>query len=226
MKKFIKIKRFEMKKKVLPLSFIIALRFLGLFIVLPVLSVYALSLEGANEILVGVVIGGYALTQVIFQVPFGMVSDKWGRKNTIIFGLIIFILGSIVCAMSNDIYSLMFGRFLQGAGAIGAVVTAMISDVVKEEVRAKAMAMMGGSIAGAFAIAMMVGPIMGAKYGVSSLFWLTAVLSLLAIVILVTLVPQAPKIVHSYSEEESKISVVLKDKNLMKMNITNLLQKG
>ncbi len=215
-----------MKKKVLPLSFIIALRFLGLFIVLPVLSVYALSLEGANEILVGVVIGGYALTQVIFQVPFGMVSDKFGRKNTIIFGLIIFILGSIVCALSNDIYSLMFGRFLQGAGAIGAVVTAMISDVVKEEVRAKAMAMMGGSIAGAFAIAMMVGPIMGAKYGVASLFWLTAILSLLAIIILVTLVPQAPKIIHSYTEDESKISVVLKDKNLMKMNITNLLQKG
>jgi len=215
-----------MKKKVLPLSFIIALRFLGLFIVLPVLSVYALSLDGATEILVGMVIGGYALTQVIFQVPFGLASDKFGRKNTIIFGLIIFIIGSIVCAISNDIYMLLLGRFLQGAGAIGAVVTAMISDMVKEEVRAKAMAIMGGSIAASFAIAMMAGPLIGASFGISSLFWITAILSLVAIVVLITLVPQAPKIIHSYSEDESKINIVLKDKNLIKMNITNLLQKG
>jgi len=195
--------------------------------VLPVLASYIENdIEGGNVFFAGVIIGGYALTQVIFQIPFGLASDRLGRKNTIAIGLVIFILGSIVCAMSSDVYTLMLGRFLQGAGAIGAVVTAMISDIVKEEVRAKAMAMMGGSIAGAFALSMMLGPIVGGKYGVNTLFWLTAIFASLAIVILYAIVPQAPKIIHSYSEDESKMSLILKDKNLMKMNITNLLQKG
>jgi predicted MFS family arabinose efflux permease len=215
-----------MIKSVLPLSLIIALRFLGLFIVLPILSVYALSLEGANELLVGIIIGGYALTQMIFQVPFGALSDKIGRKKTIIFGLIIFALGSIVCAISSDIYMLMIGRFLQGAGAIGAVVTAMISDVVKEEQRAKAMAMMGGSIAASFALSMALGPVIGGLWGAGTLFWITAVLSLLAIGILITKVPPVPVIYHDVSEEDKRLSNIFKDANLIRMNITNFLQKG
>jgi MFS family permease len=132
-----------MIKSVLPLSLIIALRFFGLFLVLPIISVYAMNLEGATPTLVGIVIGGYALTQMIFQVPFGMISDKLGRKKTIIIGLLLFAAGSLICALSSDIYSLLFGRLLQGAGAIGAVVTATISDLVKEEQRPKAMATMG-----------------------------------------------------------------------------------
>ena len=126
-----------MIKSILPLSSIIALRFLGLFLVLPVISAYAINLEGATTTLVGVVVGGYALTQMIFQVPFGVISDKLGRKGTIVIGLILFIIGSLICALSNDIWTLVLGRFLQGAGAIGAVVTAMISDLVPEEKRPK-----------------------------------------------------------------------------------------
>ena len=143
-----------MIKSVMPLSFIIALRFFGLFIVLPVISVYALSLDGANATLVGIVVGGYALTQVVFQVPFGVMSDKLGRKGTIITGLLLFAIGSLICAIATDIYTLMLGRLLQGSGAIGAVVTAMISDLVKEHERSKAMALMGSFIGLAFAIAM------------------------------------------------------------------------
>jgi MFS family permease len=210
--------------KVMPLSFIIALRFFGLFIVMPVLSVYALGLKNADEITVGIVIGGYALTQMVFQLPFGMLSDKIGRKKTLLIGLVIFALGSIVCALSNDIYTLMFGRFLQGAGAIGAVVTAMISDSVKEEIRAKAMAVMGGSIALSFAFAMFLGPVIGGMYGVDKLFWLTAVLAFVAIVILYTKVPTPPVITHEYEDE--RLSVIFKNKDLMKMNITHFLQKG
>lgn len=210
--------------KVLPLSFIISLRFFGLFIVMPVLSVYALSLKGADEVLVGIVIGGYALTQMFFQLPFGMLSDKIGRKTTLLTGLLIFVAGSIVCALSSDIYMLIFGRFLQGAGAIGAVVTAMISDSVKEEIRAKAMAVMGGSIALSFAFAMLLGPIIGGMYGVDKLFWLTGVLALIAIVILYTKVDNPPVISHVYENEP--LIKILKNKNLMKMNITHFLQKG
>ena len=214
-----------MFKKVLPLSSILFLRFLGLFLVLPVLSVYALDLEGATPFLVGIIVGGYALTQAIFQVPFGTMSDKFGRKPTILFGLLIFLIGSLICAFSTDIYTLMFGRFLQGAGAIGSVVTAMISDLVEEEVRGKAMAIMGGFIAMSFALAMGLGPVVAANFGISTIFLITAVLAVLAIVVLFTKVPTPPKIKHIY-HGTVKTSDILKDNNLLNMIIINAMQKG
>ena len=214
-----------MFKKVLPLSSILFLRFLGLFLVLPVLSVYALDLDGATPFLVGVIVGGYALTQAIFQVPFGSMSDKIGRKPTILFGLIIFLIGSLVCAYSTDIYTLMIGRFLQGAGAIGSVATAMIADLVEENSRGKAMAIMGGFIALSFAFAMGLGPVIASYYGISSIFFITAVLTVLSIIILFTKVPTPPKIKHIY-HTDSKTSDILKDNNLLNMIVINTLQKG
>lgn len=213
-----------MIKQTIPLSIILALRFFSLFVVLPMFSLYALQKDGVNEILIGISIGGYALTQMIFQVPFGILSDKIGRKTTIIIGLIIFAIGSILCAVSSDIYTLIFGRFLQGVGAIGAVVTAMISDLVVEEIRAKAMAVMGGSIAISFALAMMAGPIIGAKYGIDTIFWITAIVSIVSIVF-VFKTKNPPKISHDYDTKVS-LSNILKDKNILIMNITNFLQKG
>lgn len=215
-----------MFKTIFPLSLIISFRFLGLFIVLPVLSVYALHLEGSNEFLVGVTIGGYALTQMFLQIPFGILSDKIGRKITIFVGLVIFLIGSLVCAYSDTIYGLMIGRFLQGAAAIGAVGTAMISDMVKEEVRGKAMAIMGGCIAASFAISMMLGSLIGGFYGVDKLFYITAALSIFSMIVLYTKVPNPPKIIHHYGADETELKHILKDKDLMKMNITNMLQKG
>lgn len=215
-----------MFKTIFPLSLIISFRFLGLFIVLPVLSVYALHLEGSNEFLVGVTIGGYALTQMFLQIPFGILSDKIGRKITIFVGLVIFLIGSLVCAYSDTIYGLMIGRFLQGAAAIGAVGTAMISDMVKEEVRGKAMAIMGGCIAASFAISMMLGSLIGGFYGVDKLFYITAALSIFSMIVLYTKVPNPPKIIHHYGADERELKHILKDKDLMKMNITNMLQKG
>lgn len=214
-----------MFKKVFPLSAILSLRFLGLFLVLPVISIYALELEGSTPLLVGIVVGGYALTQALFQVPFGTMSDKIGRKPTLLFGLLIFFVGSIICAYSDDIYSLMIGRFLQGAGAIGSVITAMISDLVPEETRGKAMAIMGASIAMSFALAMGLGPVLGAKYGVEFLFILTAVFAVLAIVLLFTKVPTPPKIKHTY-HAAAKTSDILRDPNLLNMIVINAMQKG
>ena len=214
-----------MFKKVLPLSAILSLRFLGLFLVLPVLSVYAMTLSGATPLLVGIIVGGYALTQAIFQVPFGAMSDKIGRKPTIFVGLVIFLIGSVISAMSTDIYILMFGRFLQGAGAIGSVITAMISDLVEENIRGKAMAMMGGTIALSFALAMGLGPVIGAHYGVPVLFWITSILAVLAMVLLFTKVPTPPKIKHIY-HNTTKTSDILKDPNLLSMIVINGMQKG
>lgn len=214
-----------MFKSVLPLSSIIALRFLGLFLVLPVISVYAINLKGATPTLVGMVIGGYALTQMLFQIPFGIMSDKLGRKGTIITGLLLFAIGSLICAISNDILSLLLGRLLQGAGAIGAVITAMISDLVKEEQRSKAMALMGSSIAIAFAISMLAGPSIGGYFGVQSLFYITLFLALISIYIIIANVPNPPKITHTYNSK-TNLNEILGNPNLIKMNLTNFLQKA
>lgn len=214
-----------MIKQILPLSLIVALRFFGLFIVLPVLSIYALDMEGATPFLAGLVVGGYALTQAAFQVPFGMMSDKFGRKQVLLFGLLIFI-GSVIAALSDDIYMLLVGRFLQGAGAIGSVVSAMVADLVKEEERAHAMAILGGTIALSFAAAMIIAPLVGGNWGIDKLFWLTAILTLFSILILFTSVPPPPKIVHSYSEAQSKMSEVFKDKALTRMYITFLFHSS
>ncbi len=213
-------------KKVLPLSLIVALRFFGLFIVLSVLSQYAKDLPGGTAFLAGLALGGYALTQAVFQVPFGVMSDKIGRKKTLLIGLLIFAAGSVIAAIASDIYTLLVGRFLQGAGAIGSVVTAMIADQVREDERAHSMAVMGMVIAMSFAAAMIIGPILAGAYSVSTLFWLTAVLAIFALVILFTAVPEPPKITHHYSEEEAKIKEVFKDKDLVRMYITFLFHSS
>ncbi len=213
-------------KRSLPLSLILASRFFGLFIVMPVLSLYALFLEGASPILIGIAMGGYALTQVLFQIPFGFLSDKFGRKSMIAIGLIVFALGSLVCALSVDIYGLILGRLMQGAGAVGGVISAMIADLVREENRTKAMALMGGTISLSFTFALILGPILAANFGVPSLFWITCALAVLGLVILWIAVPNAPKVTYSFSHKSGEYSAILKNKNLQIMNLTNFLQKG
>lgn len=213
-------------KQSLPLSLILASRFFGLFIVMPVLSLYALSLEGSSPILIGIAMGGYALTQVLFQIPFGFLSDKFGRKSLIALGLVIFALGSLLCALSQDIYMLILGRFLQGAGAVGGVISAMIADLVREENRTKAMAFMGATISLSFTFALILGPILGAHYGIPSLFWITCALAIFGIVVLFFAVPNAPKVTYRFAKHSGEYSAILKNKNLQIMNLTNFLQKG
>jgi MFS family permease len=212
-----------MNKNTLTLSLIVALRFFGLFVVMPLLSLYAASRLGSDPFLVGIVMGGYAATQLIFQIPFGMASDKYGRKKVIFAGMLLFVAGSVVCAEATDIYTLVFGRLLQGAGAVSSVVTAMISDFTKEEKRVKAMAMMGGSIALSFMAAMIIGPYVGGLYGVGNLFWLTAVLAALAMLVLLVAVPEAPRLRHHAFEEKPSIMALFGDANLVRMYINMFL---
>ena len=210
-------------KSALPLSFIIGSRFFGLFIILPVISVYALELEGATEFLIGVLIGVYAISQITFQVVFGYVSDRFGRKSSMLIGLLVFIAGAVICAAATDIYAMILGRFIQGAGAIGAVAIALMSDMTKEEVRGHAMAMMGAFIGISFTLSMILSPILSAKYGLSSLFYLSIAVTVVCIALLYTAVGEEPKFTHS----QAKMPAVklLSNKNLLLMNISNFMQK-
>ncbi|TQR34404.1 MFS transporter [Campylobacter sp. MIT 99-7217] len=212
-----------MLKSVLPLSFIVGTRFFGLFIVLPVLSLYATHLQGANTLLIGFLVGVYALAQMFLQVPFGIMSDKFGRKKTLLLGLVIFIIGSFICAYADHIYMMILGRAIQGAGAVGAVAVAMISDFVEEENRGKAMAIMGIFIGLSFAASMVISPLMSEKFGLSSLFELSAFLSFICIILLYTLVPKAPCITHQ--NIKTPLHKFFTQKNFALMNFTNFMQK-
>lgn len=212
-----------MLKTVLSLSFVVGSRFFGLFIILPVFGLYASNLNNSNTMLAGVAIGIYALMQMIFQIPFGAMSDKFGRKNVMSLGLVIFIIGSLICGFTNDIYWMIFGRFLQGSGAVGSVAIAMISDFTNEEKRGKAMAIMGMMIGAAFGLSMVLGPYLSARYGLGVLFHISTALTLICIILLYTTVPEEIKI----SSLQKKVSIIeiLVQKDLALMNLTNFLQK-
>ncbi|OGT30875.1 MAG: MFS transporter [Gammaproteobacteria bacterium RIFCSPHIGHO2_12_FULL_35_23] len=173
----------------LSLASIYAFRMLGLFMILPVFAVYASTLQLATPFLVGQALGIYGLTQALLQIPFGMSSDHLGRKPVIFFGLILFALGSILAALSHSIEGIIIGRALQGAGAIGSTITALLADLIPDEERLKAMSVIGMTIGLSFIIAMILGPLLTGMIGVPGIFWLTAVLALLGMIILSTLVP-------------------------------------
>ncbi len=171
------------------LASIYALRMMGLFMILPVFALYAETLDGVTPLMIGLAIGIYGLTQAIFQIPFGMLSDRIGRKPVIAMGLLIFAIGSVVAAMADDIFWVVIGRALQGSGAIAAAIMALTADLTREEHRVKAMAMIGGSIGLAFAFSLIMGPVVNTWVGVDGIFWLTAVLAIVAIGVLYKVVP-------------------------------------
>ena len=177
------------------LASIFALRMFGLFLILPVFSVYAKELpSGHDMLLVGLALGAYGLTQTFLQIAYGAASDRFGRKPVIIFGLVLFAAGSFVAAMSQDIYGIIAGRVLQGAGAISAAVTALAADLTREQHLTKVMAMIGSSIGLVFALSMVGAPLLYALIGMPGIFALTGVLSLLAIYVVLKMVPEAPVI--------------------------------
>lgn len=172
------------------LSLVFAFRMLGLFMVLPVLVTYGQDLSGATPFLLGLAIGAYGLTQAILQIPFGMLSDRFGRFPIIYLGLLIFAAGSIVAGMSDSVWGVIAGRTLQGAGAISAAVMALLSDLTREQHRTKAMAVIGLSIGLSFAVAMVVGPLITRGFGLSGLFWFTAAMALFGILVVALFVPK------------------------------------
>ncbi len=197
------------------LASIFGLRMLGLFLILPVFAVHAKSLPGGDSAtLVGLAMGMYGLTQAIGQIPFGIASDRYGRKRIIIIGLLLFIAGSLIAAVDTHVGWVIAGRAVQGAGAVSAAVTALIADSTRDEHRTKAMALVGASIGLTYAASLVVSPLLYAQVGMSGMFMLVALLAAAAIAVVVFIVPQAPP----RSPERASFAQVLGDPELLRMN--------
>ena len=195
-------------------------RMLGLFLILPVFAIFAEDLPGATPLLTGLAIGIYGLTQALLQIPFGLISDRIGRKPVIYGGLVLFALGSILAAVSDDIYWIIAGRALQGSGAVAAAVMALAADLTREEHRTKAMAGIGMTIGFSFMLAMIIGPSIDGWVGVSGIFWLTALLALIGIAIIHLIVPTPVQSrIHRDAEPiPAMFSRVLKHSDLLRLD--------
>jgi len=202
------------------LASIFSLRMLGLFMIYPVFSVYAHHLTGATPFTIGLALGVYGLAQALLQIPFGMSSDRVGRKPVIALGLLIFAAGSVVAAMSHSIEGVIIGRILQGGGAVGSTTLALGADLTREEHRTKAMAIIGMTIGFSFALAVVVGPLINAWAGVPGIFWLTAVLAVLGIGVLQFVVPK-PARIRRHRDTEAVPALfkrVLRDPELLRLD--------
>ena len=209
------------RQAVSSLAVIYALRMIGLFMILPVFVLYADQLEGHTPLLVGIAIGAYGLTQAALQIPFGMLSDRFGRKRIITIGLLIFAFGSVVAASADSIHMVIVGRALQGAGAIAAAVMALAADLTRDEQRTKAMAVIGMSIGMSFALSLVLGLVLNTHIGVPGIFWLTAVFAILAIGLLHLRVPNP---VHSHLHRDAEsvpalLGQVLRNPQLLRLDL-------
>jgi MFS family permease len=174
---------------VIVVSLISSLRLLGIFLTLPIFSVYAVHYAGASTALAGLAFGIYALAQCFFQIPLGWASDRWGRKPVLMVGLLLFILGSIACALATDIYALIVARALQGTGAVGAVAFAALADLTRPGVRAQAYTITGIAIGASFVIGLLAGPFLAAQIGLGGLFYLLALLGCVSLLLAAALFP-------------------------------------
>lgn len=208
------------KRAVTSLSLIMALRLIGLFMIVPIFSLYAKQLSGATPLLIGVALGIYGITQALLQIPFGLLSDHIGRRRIITLGLLLFALGSMIAALSSSIYGVILGRALQGGGAIGSALMALIADLTREEQRTKAMAISGMSIGLSFALAIVIGPLLAQWLPIQNLFWLAFAFSLLAILILYAWSPKPPSLVSQpeTGSELKRFLTLLKNPDLLRLN--------
>ncbi|MBI3150157.1 MAG: MFS transporter [Betaproteobacteria bacterium] len=203
------------------LAGIFGLRMLGMFIILPVFALYAEHLPGGdNRLLIGVALGTYGLTQALLQIPFGWLSDRWGRKRVIYLGLTLFALGSFLAAVATDLPWIIAGRTLQGAGAISAAVIALLADLTRDSVRTKAMAMVGMTIGLTFGLSLIAGPGLSRWIGVPGIFALTGLLALAAMLVVRTIVPEP--IAGTRNDDRQvrgqEFATVLRDGSLQRLN--------
>ncbi len=204
------------------LALLYSFRMLGLFMVLPLLALYAADMPGATPALIGLALGIYGLTQALLQIPFGWLSDQIGRKPVIVGGFGLIVIGSVVAASADTIQGVIFGRSLQGAGAIASALMALVADVTGEEQRTKAMAIVGMSIGLSFAVALVLGPVVAAGGGLSAVFWFTALLAVAGVAILLLLVPTPEKTGVQHAEVGTRAGLVgrsLRDPALQRLNL-------
>ncbi|MBI3896756.1 MAG: MFS transporter [Gammaproteobacteria bacterium] len=203
------------------LSAMYALRMAGLFLIFPVFSLYAQTLSGYSPTLMGLALGGaYGLAQALLQIPFGIASDRFGRKPVIALGLVLFAVGSVVAAMSSSIWGVIIGRTVQGAGAISAPVMALLADLTREQQRTKAMAMIGITIGASFIVSLIVGPMLANLFGVTGIFWFTAAGAVSALALLLLAVPSPTRsTVPARSGRMAEFARVLRDPQLLRLNV-------
>ena len=207
------------RRATMALASIMSMRLLGLFMIFPVFTLYAQELPDVTPTLIGLALGIYGLTQAILQIPFGMLSDRIGRKPIIYLGLLIFALGSVVAAISTSIVGIIIGRALQGGGAIASTVLALTADLTREEQRTKGMAIMGISIGTSFILALTIGPILNSSIGVPGIFWLTAIFALIGILILHFAVPQPANYHSHHGKFLVQLKDILQDTQLLRLDI-------
>ena len=207
----------EEKQSIIVLSVIFFFRMLGLFLVLPVFTAFAIQLEGATPALVGFALGVYGLTQALLQIPFGIWSDRIGRKPIIAFGLCLFIVGSIISAEATTIHSMIVGRLLQGAGAISSAIFALIADLTRDEVRTRANAVLGGSIGISFGMAIVSAPFLAEIAGLRGLFWVISIAGMISLFLLFK-IPPGKKIDQKEESAWQLIKQVIHSKELLVIN--------
>jgi len=203
------------------LAAVFSVRLLGLFMIYPVFAAYAGTLAGANPYLIGEALGIYGLSQGLLQIPFGLLSDRVGRKVMIVLGLVLFGAGSAVAAISATIGGVIIGRALQGAGAVGSVILALVADLTGEDSRTAAMAMVGITIGASFLVALLAGPVVANFIGVAGIFWLMVALALVGIAITQFVVPSPPRLrVHRDAEAvPALLGAVLRNRELLRLDI-------
>ncbi|KZM38846.1 MFS transporter [Marinomonas sp. SBI22] len=210
------------RRSVLALASVYLFRMLGLFLIMPIISIAADDLTGANAALIGAAIGVYGLTQALLQIPMGMMSDKIGRKPIILIGLTIFALGSLICANADSMTSLIVGRAIQGAGAIASTLMALLSDVTREQNRTKAMATVGISIGVSFMLSLVMGPWLFSMIGLAGLFYLSLAFSVIGMGLILFAVPNVKQ--HTFKRDTTPslqaLTQVFANKPLRFMNMS------
>ncbi len=199
-----------------------AFRMLGLFMLIPVFTIYAVKLTHSTPYLIGLALGSYGLAQGILQIPFGMLSDKYGRKPILLIGFSLFAVGSLIGALSTSIYSMILARTLQGAGAIGSVLIALLSDLVPTEKRTHSMAIIGSTIGISFSLAMILSPYITKYFALPGIFYLTIILAIMGIFILLYVFPNSK--IQQIHQGKLKLKDILLNKDLLPLNLGIFIQ--
>ncbi|WP_457600803.1 MFS transporter [Hydrogenivirga sp.] len=210
----------EEKKTLAGITFAVVARMLGLFLLLPILAPYVKNLEGSTPILTGIAVGIYGLTQAVLQIPFGYLSDKFGRKPVITFGFIAYILGSVLGGFASSIWSMLIARLIQGAGAISSAAISLAADLIREEVRTRAFAHIGASVGMVFAFSITVAPLLAGRFGVPFIFFLTAFLSLTAMLYILFFIKEPEKHHKEIEPSLKNIGMVMRDRGQLMLNLS------